>query len=47
MSWKETAAGKVLASISKYGLRNGLEDAAVRWLGSRAKIPRDLQGEVG
>jgi O-antigen biosynthesis protein len=47
MSWKESAAGKVLASISKYGLRDGLQDVAARWVSSRATIPRDLLAEVG
>jgi glycosyltransferase involved in cell wall biosynthesis len=47
MSWKESAAGKVLASISKYGLRDGLQNAALRWVRNRTKILRDPQGEVG
>jgi glycosyltransferase involved in cell wall biosynthesis len=46
MSWRQ-AAGKVLASISQYGLRNGLQDAAARWARSRAKVPRNLETDVG
>lgn len=47
MSWKESAAGKVLASISQHGLRDGLQDAAIRWVRKRTRIPRDLLEEVG
>src|ERR1043166_2647728 len=38
----ETPIGKTWTSVSKYGLRAGLQDAAARWARSRLGVPFDV-----
>jgi len=38
----ETPIGKIWTSVSKYGLRAGLQDAAARWARSRLGVPFDV-----
>ena len=41
----ETLIGKTWTSVSKYGLRAGLQDAAARWARSRLGVPFDVAGD--
>jgi len=41
----ETPIGKTWTSVSKYGLRAGLQDAAARWARSRLGVPFDVAGD--
>jgi glycosyltransferase involved in cell wall biosynthesis len=45
MSWRESRLGKVWASVSRYGLYQGLQDATARWLRTRSQIPQNVLGE--
>jgi len=40
-----TSIGKAWTSVSKYGLRRGLQDAAARWAQSRLSVPYDVVGD--
>jgi glycosyltransferase involved in cell wall biosynthesis len=42
MSWRDSHLGKVWLSISSYGLRAGIRDAAARWAGKHLSIPQDV-----
>jgi glycosyltransferase involved in cell wall biosynthesis len=43
----ETPIGKVWASVSKYGLSGGLQDAAARWARNRLNVPYDTARDYG
>ncbi|HXZ27011.1 MAG TPA: glycosyltransferase family 4 protein [Terriglobales bacterium] len=47
MRSRQSPLAKVWASISKYGLRAGLRDAAARWGRGRLKLPYDVLGDYG
>lgn len=47
MSWRESRLGKVWASVSNYGLREGLQDALARWGRNRLRIPQNVLGDYG
>ncbi|HUK87740.1 MAG TPA: glycosyltransferase family 4 protein [Terriglobales bacterium] len=47
MRSRQSPLGKVWASISKYGLRAGLRDAAARWGRGQLKLPYDVLGDYG
>jgi glycosyltransferase involved in cell wall biosynthesis len=40
-----TPVGKTWTSVSKYGLRAGLQDAAARWARNRLSVPCDVIGD--
>jgi O-antigen biosynthesis protein len=47
MSWRESRFGKVWASLSRYGLYHGLQDAAARWVRNRLQIPHNVLRDYG
>ena len=47
MRFGRSRLGQVLASISKYGVRAGLQDAAARWAHSRLSVPCDVARDFG
>jgi glycosyltransferase involved in cell wall biosynthesis len=42
LKFSRTPVGKIWTSVSKYGLREGLRDAAARWARSRLSVPYDV-----
>jgi glycosyltransferase involved in cell wall biosynthesis len=47
MNLSDSILGKVGASIAKYGLRAGIQDAAARWGQGRLRVPLDVVGDYG
>jgi O-antigen biosynthesis protein len=47
MSFRVSSPGKVWALVSRYGLKAGLENAAVHWARSRLSAPQDVLREYG
>ena len=47
MRFGRSRLGQVLTSISDYGLRAGLQDAAARWAQSRLSVPCDVERDYG
>ena len=47
MKSARSSVGKVWESISKYGLRSGLVDAAGRWARTRSSVPYDVVQDFG
>jgi glycosyltransferase involved in cell wall biosynthesis len=47
MNWRSSRFGKVWSSISKNGLRAGVQDGLARWARSRLQIPQDVLRDYG
>lgn len=47
MSWRDLPLGRVWTSISRYGLRAGLQDSLARWSHQRFRKTPDVMGEYG